>query len=156
LYLITNIVLFVAESFSKVFCTNYFWIIPSLIQFKYAPVSNRAIISILKLFENIKVIFMIYFFEVIWVKTCKQSWGTYSIIDNTWSNAWFSTIWSCNSNLELDWLSIFVRRYCKITKSFYWACLRYYNSILRVLILDCRSEIIAIGLYFFSFYWEFW
>jgi hypothetical protein len=92
---------------------------------------------------------MLYFFEVIWVKTYRQSWGTYSIIDNTWSNAWFSKIWSSDSDLELEWLSIFVRRYYKITKFFCWACLRYYNSILLFLILDYRSEIIAIGLNFF-------
>ena len=109
MYLITNLVLFAAESFSKVFCTNYFWIIHSLIQFKYAPVSNKAIISILKSFENINVIFMIYFFEVIWVKTCRQSWGTYLIIDNTWSNAWFYRTRFSYSELELDWLSIFVK-----------------------------------------------
>jgi hypothetical protein len=52
---------------------------------------------------------MIYFFEVIWVKTCRQSWGTYSIIDNTWSNAWFYRTWFSYSELELDWLSISVK-----------------------------------------------
>jgi hypothetical protein len=53
--------------------------------------------SILKLFEKINVIFIIDFFEVIWVKTCRKSSRTSSIFDYAWSNAWFSRIWSFDS-----------------------------------------------------------
>jgi len=84
LFFIVNLVLFVAE----VFCKNYFKII-FLIQFKYATVSKRAIVSILKSFQRINVIFMIYFLKVIWVKTCRKFSRICSIFNNTWFNAWF-------------------------------------------------------------------
>jgi hypothetical protein len=82
LFFIVNIVLFVAESFSEIFCKNYFETILFLIQFKYAPISNRAIVSILKSFQRINVIFMIHFFKVIWVKTCRKFSEICSIFNN--------------------------------------------------------------------------
>jgi hypothetical protein len=94
LYSIVSLVLFVAQSFLEVFCKNHFRTIPSLIQFKFAPVSNKAIISILKSYEKINVIFIIYFFEIIWVKTCRKSSRACSMFDN----AWFYKVWSVSSS----------------------------------------------------------
>ena len=51
---ICNFELLVAESFSEVFCKNCFGTTPSLIQFKYAPVSNKTIVSSLKSSEKNK------------------------------------------------------------------------------------------------------
>jgi len=81
LFFIVNIVLFVVESFSEVLYKNCFETISFLIQFKYAPISKRAIVSILKLFQRINVIFMIYFLKVIWVKTCRKFSGICSIFN---------------------------------------------------------------------------
>jgi hypothetical protein len=51
---ICNLELLAAESFSDVFCKNLFGITPSLIQFKSAPLSNKAIVSSLKSSEKIR------------------------------------------------------------------------------------------------------
>ena len=54
--IICNFELLAAESFSEVFCKNHFGTMPSLMQFKSAPVSNKAIVSSLKSSEKINVI----------------------------------------------------------------------------------------------------
>jgi hypothetical protein len=59
---ICNFELLAAESFSEVFCKNHFGTTPSLMQFKSAPVSNKAIVSSLKSSDKISVILIKYFF----------------------------------------------------------------------------------------------
>ena len=53
---ICNFELLAAERFSEVFCKNHFETTHSLMQFKYASVSNKAIVSSLKSSEKINVI----------------------------------------------------------------------------------------------------
>ena len=76
---IGNLELLAAESFSEVFCKNHFGTTPSLIQFKFVPVSNRAIVSNLKSSEKTKVILIKYFLEDIWVNTFKKLSGMCSM-----------------------------------------------------------------------------
>jgi hypothetical protein len=45
-FFITNLVLFVVERFLEVLCKNHFGTISSLIQFKYASILNKTIVSI--------------------------------------------------------------------------------------------------------------
>jgi hypothetical protein len=71
--------LLAAESFSYVFCKNLFGTTPSLMQFKSAPVSNRAIVSSLKSSEKTRIILIKYFLEDIWVSMFKKSSGICSI-----------------------------------------------------------------------------
>ena len=52
LYSIVNLVLFALESFSEVLCKNHFETILSLIQFRFATLSNKSIVFILKSFEK--------------------------------------------------------------------------------------------------------
>jgi len=70
---ICNFELLAGESFSDVVCKNYFGTTPSFMQFKSAPVSNKAILSSLKSSEKTKVILIKYFLEDIWVNTFKKS-----------------------------------------------------------------------------------
>ena len=72
---ICNFELLAAESFLEVFCKNHFGTTPSLMQFKSAPVSNKAIVSSLKSFEKIRVILFKYFLEDICVNTFRKSFG---------------------------------------------------------------------------------
>ena len=81
---ICNFELLAAESFSEVFYKNHFGTTPSLMQFKSAPVSNRAITSSLKSSEKISVILIKYFFEDICVNTFRKSSETCSIFVSVW------------------------------------------------------------------------
>ena len=83
---ICNLKLLAAESFSEVFCKNRFGTTPFLMQFKSAPVSNKAIVS-LKSSEKISVILIKYFFEDICVNTLRKSSEIYSIFVSVWGNA---------------------------------------------------------------------
>jgi len=84
---ICNFELLAAESFSEVFCKNHFGTTPSLMQFKSAPVSNKAIVSSLKSSEKIRVILIKYFFENICVNTFRKSSGICSMFVSVWGNA---------------------------------------------------------------------
>jgi hypothetical protein len=84
---ICNFELLAAESFSEVLCKNHFGTTPSLMQFKSALVSNKAIVSSLKSFEKIRVILIKYFFEDICVNTFRKSSGICSIFVSVWGNA---------------------------------------------------------------------
>jgi hypothetical protein len=72
---ICNFELLAVKSFSEVFCKNYFGTTPSLMQFKSAPVSNKAIVLSLKSSEKISVILIKYFLEDICVNTFRKSSG---------------------------------------------------------------------------------
>ena len=111
---ICNLELLAVKSFSEVFCKNLFGTMPSLIQFKSAPVSNKTIVSSLKSSEKTRVILIKYFLEDIWVSMFKKSSGICSIFVSVCGNAWDSMVWSSVS----DWLSILDRRCCNMVESF--------------------------------------
>jgi len=73
---ICNFELLAAKSFPEVVCKNCF-----LMQFKFAPVLNKTIVSSLKLSEKTKVILIKYFLEDIWVNTFKKSSGICSMFE---------------------------------------------------------------------------
>ena len=79
---ICNFKLLAAESFSEVVCKNCFGTMPFFMQFKSAPMSNKAIVSSLKLSEKNKVILIKYFLEDIWVNTFKKLSGICSMFVN--------------------------------------------------------------------------
>jgi len=84
---ICNFELLAAESFSEVFCKNHFGTKPSLMQFKFSPVSNKAIVSSLKSSGKIRVILIKYFFEDIYVNTFRRSSGICLMFVSVWGNA---------------------------------------------------------------------
>jgi len=84
---ICNFELLATESFSEVFCKNHFETMPSLMQFKSAPVLNKTIVSSLKSSEKIRVILIKYFFEDICVNTLRKSSGICSMFVSVWGNA---------------------------------------------------------------------
>jgi hypothetical protein len=110
--------LLVAESFSEVFCKNLFGTMPSLIQFKSALVSNKAIVSSLKSSKKTRWILIKYFLEDIWVSTFKKSSGICSILVSVCGNTWDSMVWFSVSDSVSDWLSILDRRCCNMVESF--------------------------------------
>ena len=55
---ICNFELLAVESFSEVFCKNHFETTSSLMQFKFAPVSNKTIVSSLNFECALKMSFM--------------------------------------------------------------------------------------------------
>jgi len=69
---ICNFELLAAENFSEVSCKNLFGTTPFLMQFKSAPVSNKAIMLSLKSAEKTRVILIKYFFEDIYVNTFRK------------------------------------------------------------------------------------
>ena len=111
---ICNLELLAVKSFSEVFCKNLFGTMPSLIQFKSAPVSNKTIVSSLKSSEKTRWILIKYFLKDICVSTFKKSSGICSILVSVCGNAWDSMVWSSVSN----WLSILDRRCCNMVESF--------------------------------------
>jgi len=84
---ICNFELLATESFSLVFCKNHFETMSSLMQFKFASVSNKAMVSNLKSSEKIRVILIKYFFEDICVNTFRKSSGICSMFVSVWGNA---------------------------------------------------------------------
>jgi len=146
---ICNLELLAAESFSEVFYKNLFGTTPSLMQFKSAPVSNKAIVSSWKSSEKTRVILIKYFLEDIWVSTFKKSFEICSIFVSVCGNAWDSMVWSSVSDTVSDWLSILDRKCCSMAESFCWACLRACNSNLRVFISECNSGMVTVVLDFF-------
>ena len=89
---ICNFELLAVESFSDVFCKNLFGTTPSLMQFKSAPVSNKAMVSSLKSSEKIRVMLIKYFLEDICVNTFRKSSGICSIFVSVCGNAWVSMV----------------------------------------------------------------
>ena len=71
--------LLAAESLSFVFSWNLLGTMSSLMQFKSAPVSKRAMASIAKSLEKIKVILIKYYLIVICFKKNRKSLGTDSM-----------------------------------------------------------------------------
>ena len=138
--------LLAAESLSFVFSWNLLGTMSSLMQFKSAPVSKRAMASIAKSLEKIKVILIKYFLVVICFKTNRKSLGTDSM---------FSKFWSFLSSLsELDSLSelscnCFCKRSWIVWESFFYFSFNSFISSLMSLISLWRSWIL--GVVFFVF-----
>ena len=119
--------LLAAESLSFVFSWNLLGTMSSLMQFKSAPVSKRAMVSISKSSEKIKVILIKYFLVVICFNTKRKSLGT----DSMFSRLCSSLSPSGSDSLSELSCNCFCKRSWMVSESFFFFS---FNSFISSLI----------------------
>ena len=135
------------ESLSFMVSWKCFGTMLDFMQFKSAPVSNRATVLNRKSLSKTREILTMYFLEVIWLRAQRKSFGTFSIKAKDWGSRFLV------SSLSLDSSASLATRNWIRSEFFYCLSLSCLTSDFMVLISDWRIWISPKGFLPFFFYW---